>query len=794
MILHYLKISFRNLWKNKTQSLTGIFGLAFGLACFVPALYWLRYETSYDSFYPDAEHIYRVYTVDNQTGKTNELVSGILERKMHEQFAATENSTIFFVLQDYCSTDEMPHIQLRTVFADSAFLNVFPQTVICGDTRQPLHVLNNMVITESVAVRMFGDVEKAIGQQIQSKAVRVYSPVTAVVKDPPRYTNVPFDAILNFRDIKSHKTFIETTAQQIWSFGTLQMYMKLHPRTDVGGLAEQLRDFPSRLDANANRELRMMPVSDVRYKLNTDVPFTLNFIRLFVAAGILLICCALFNFLSLHLNLFRQRIRELRQRSVHGAKIRQLTVQMMFEMSCSILLSLALGFFFILLIRPVFSELLNIDVEISPLLYLFFVCGTGVITLMLLSGLIPFWRLSFIAMHRFSPIKITGLPASQRLAVTFQLAASIVFIVVASVVMLQMRFVNRKDLGFDRYRIIQLSGIDIHTFNRDVLPQLKNELTSIPQIESITNAFFEPQHDTNAFNSEIKTMITEVEWPGKLQAENPFFQTILTDSRFAEVFGLKMLSGKWYDETGEDKIVLNEEAVRVMGLSEPVGSIIRIPSFDNPKQEYTVVGVVNDFHTLSLRSHIYPTIFLQNKYDHPGLFIRVVSGQEQAAIQRINAILPEIDASLADVYPTPLHELYNRLNQSEQAGLQLFTVLATVCLLISLFGIYAVATASTQRRRKEMAIRKVVGAEVGDIVRIFFREHTLQVIMACIVALPLAFYAMHQWLQGYAYRTNIPWWLPVGVITVVIGVVLLTVFGQVLKAANCNPAEVVKSE
>jgi putative ABC transport system permease protein len=134
------------------------------------------------------------------------------------------------------------------------------------------------------------------------------------------------------------------------------------------------------------------------------------------------------------------------------------------------------------------------------------------------------------------------------------------------------------------------------------------------------------------------------------------------------------------------------------------------------------------------------------------------------------------------------------LNRSEQTGLKIFAILATVCLLISLFGIYAVATASTQRRRKEIAIRKVSGAEVSDIVRMFFREYTWQVIIAGVIALPLAYYAMFRWLQGYAYRTNIPWWLLAGVITGVIALVLLTVLGQVLKAANSNPAEVVKSE
>ena len=163
-------------------------------------------------------------------------------------------------------------------------------------------------------------------------------------------------------------------------------------------------------------------------------------------------------------------------------------------------------------------------------------------------------------------------------------------------------------------------------------------------------------------------------------------------------------------------------------------------------------------------------------------------------MQRISAILPGIDASLAEVHPTPLNELYDRLNYSEQAGLKLFSVLATVCLLISLFGIYAVATASTQRRRKEIAIRKVFGAQVSDIVRMFFREYIRQVVAASAVALPLAYYAMHRWLEGYAYRTNIPWWLLAGVVLTIAVVVLLTVFGQVLKAANNNPAEVVKSE
>ena len=199
MILHYFTIAFRNMWKYRTQSLIGIFGLAFGLACFVPALYWLRYETSYDSFYPAAKQIYRIYTIDKQLGKANEVVPAILERKLHEQYASTEISTVFISAFNNCKAEGTPHIRLSTLHTSNSFFEVFPQKFLCGDTRQPLQVMNNMVLTETMALRLFGDVEKAIGQQIQSTLYFWNPPytVTAVVKDPPANTNLPFDALLN---------------------------------------------------------------------------------------------------------------------------------------------------------------------------------------------------------------------------------------------------------------------------------------------------------------------------------------------------------------------------------------------------------------------------------------------------------------------------------------------------------------------------------------------------------------------------------------------------------------------
>ena len=790
MIAHYFKIAFRNMWKYKTQSLTGIFGLAFGLACFVPALYWLRYETSYDSFYPDAEHIYRVYAVDKQSGKENKGVPSILGKKLREQFLAIKASTSFLIdaQVENCKTEKTPHIRLHMLYTDSTFFSVFPQKFVSGDAMQPLQTLESIVLTETVAIRLFGDVEKAIGRQVQTTMGSIFPPytVTAVVKDPPPNTNFSFEAI-NFNHMAQY--FIELPEDRQWTSFIMDLYVKFHPDTDINYITEQLRDFTSQLKVNDDIELRMLRISDVRHRLNTDAPFTLNFVRLFLAAGILLLFSAVFNFLNLHLDLFRQRNRELRLRTVHGASGGQFIQQMLFELSCSILLALFFACGIVVIVQPAFAKLLEIEIGVQQLISLFIVCGISAMALILLIGFITFWRLSHLAMQVQSKRNTTGQPALRRIATTLQLIVSIVFIVAALVVMMQMHFVSHKDLGFGRNGIMQLSGFTDVSGRKQTA--LMHELTAIPQVESITDAYFEPQHSTIPH-----TTYSNVEWQGKSPNENPVFSFILTDSRFSKVFNLNMLMGEWWKEGQIQKIVLNEEAVRVMKLSEPIGSIVRGPSTNDSSimEEYEVIGVVDDFHTLSLRNRIQPTIFMGSPDLYNILYLRVVPGQEQDAIQRITAILPGIDSIFADATLMQINDLYDRLNQSEQAGMKMFSVLATLCLLISLFGIYAVAAAATQRRRKEIAIRKVVGAEVGDIVRMFFREYTLQVIIAGAVALPLAYLAMNHWLQGYAYRTNIPWWLLTGVIAGVILVVLLTVLGQVLKAANSNPAEVVKSE
>ena len=786
---YYLRIILRLTWKYKTRSMVGLFGLVFGLACLVPATYWLRYETCYDSAYPDADRLYRVYTYDKEAGKDNELVSGILSRELGERIPALANSTLFFIEPTDYKTASEPFVRLRTLFTDSTFLKVFPQRFIAGDAYAPLAVENQIVLTESVAKRLYGGAEAAVGQSLQSIGLTQSDPpytVVAVVKDPPRATNLPFDAFLAHNQISLQKNYEDASGKAIWSFATLRMYARLPEGADPEELTERTRLFPAEAHANKELEVRLLPIKDERYHLNSDVPFTLGFIQLFVIAGLLLLASALFNFLNLHYGLLKLRAREFQLRATHGASRRQLIGQMLFEIGCLTLVALLFCGLIIVDACRLCSRVAGFEVETGETLLLFAQCGSGLLVIMLLAALPLVWRR---ASHAFGPQQATVNQQSdaQRIAVASQLAVSIVFLMATAVVSLQTRYVSQKDPGFDREGILSLVGL--YPFLDDQThTALRAELNALPQLVSITDTYFTPKQ--GATPSDLRT---EVEWPGKTPDESPAFNVIPSDERFNEVFKAKLIDGRWLKRGTAREIVINEEARRAMGLENPIGMTINLP-YMGKESDFRIVGVVGDCHLYSLRSRILPTLFYNSPFPTNTFYLRIANGQEQAAIRWLNERLPRIHPTFAAIEPTPLSVLYDRLGASERAGLRLFAVLAAVCLLVSLFGIYAIASSATRQRRKEIAIRKVFGARTEQIIALFFREFLLLTLLSGVIALPIAYAILLHWLRGYAYRIAIPWWLPIGVLALVAILVLLTVLGQVWKAANGNPAEVVKNE
>ena len=398
MLTHYLKIAFRNLWKNRAQSLTAILGLAFAVACLIPALYWMRYETSYDHFYPQAENIYRMYTVEKPSEKVNSGISKALEQKLRDHFPVIETSTSFMSGYENCKTQDVPYIRPNFLYADSTFFSIFPQTILSGETQQPLQVKNDMVLTESLAIRLFGDVNKAIGQQVQCTIRPDWPPynVTAVIKDFPQNSNIRYDAIIYHDMLISFSNMPENMQ---WSFFPMEGYLRFAPEANVEEIEKQLPNFIADLGVNDHIEVRIMPISKVRHELNADVPFTLNFIQLFILSGALLLFAAVFNFMNFYIDLFSQRHRELHLRMVNGASNGQLVIQMLIEQTCAILLALFLSVYLIMLIRPIFRNWLSIQIDYPSLLTLFGISGITLLAIMWIIGLIAFNGISRFAMQ-----------------------------------------------------------------------------------------------------------------------------------------------------------------------------------------------------------------------------------------------------------------------------------------------------------------------------------------------------------------------------------------------------------
>lgn len=568
----------------------------------------------------------------------------------------------------------------------------------------------------------------------------------------------------------------------------MEVYAKFNVHADTREVIAEAKELPTEVKGNPNLEIRMLPITEVRHGLEANSPFTLNFINLFVISGLLLLIAAIFNFFNLNYDLFRQRTREINLRAVNGATSGQLMAQLLCELFCSAGIAILVGAVLVLCICPVFSRLLSIEISPVQVAFWFALCGLGIIVVVLLLGWGLFWRLVRVSISPFSKQRKEQ-PVYKRIAVTLQLFVSIVFIVASLVVMRQMNYVHQKDLGLNCENLIQLSGF--LDYSGKIEDKLINELHRIPTILEISDANFEPRHEPD-----LTRMSDKIQWEGCPETL-PVFNLMFADSHFAEALDLTMLQGSWWREGQRTKVVLNEEAARRIGVENPIGMVLRMPSEEDIRimADYEVSGVVKDFHTLSFRHQILPTIFVQSsQYKFNILYIRTQPGQEMETIRQIREILPGIDAKLTDARLSPVRSLYDQLNSSEQLGLKVFSALSLVCLLISLFGVYAVAAASTQRRRKEIAIRKVMGAEIHDILYIFFKAYVLQVVLAAVFALPVTYLVMNNWLQDYAYRTNIPLWLLLGVVVCLIILVLLTIVGQILEAANRNPAEELKRE
>ena len=787
MIKHCLKIAIRNLVKYKVQSAVSILGLAVGFVCFSLSLYWIHYEMTYDHFRQDADRIYMVRTNDEYTeGKISTRVPYSLAAYLAQHFPDIAVAAPFHLISERISVNDKYQDAVFSS-ADSAWMNLMDIRIIKGNRNFMLPKDNaEIAITEEAAKKWFRT-EDPIGKEV--KMLRRTKKICAIVQAENRHTNFPFDFIGN------------PELGKTWWYITWSILIKVKPDTDI-------EELESKINANLPAELKQVtltrktgieriiltPLSKLHdakdFRDDKEAGITFQYIIYFSIAGILIITCALINYLTLFINRMRVRQREMALRMIHGANIRSLvsllTVEFLLLLACAV----TTGFLLIEICFPSFIELTGIDTAKSSLYgeaFLFI----GLISLIILTAIIG---LLYILYHRSLPLSLrynTGRSTGTQLrrgSIVLQLFVCLSFIGCTVLINQQLDYLRHRDLGLK----IKNRGSFSVMGDMDYTPLIR-KIKELPMITEVM------QPDYYPIVSQLTAIGQFDNWEGlDIPIDTPVpVKLFLGKEDFFRFYDITLLAGEWLDDlsTYED-IIINESLARRMGWSpqEAIGKHI-IQSYIT----YTIVGVVKDCHYGA------PTLPIP----HTGFLV----GEQMGLMQRSAGILfkykegtwNECRKALEHLYQTECspenilrlnseEEVYNNYLRSEEMLTRLLSFASLVCILTAMFGIYSLVTLTCEQRRKEIAIRKVNGATVWSILFLFFREYLIMLCIAALFAFPITYVIIKQWILNYVRQVSIS---PLPFILILIGLALTVIAGiswRVWKAANENPAEVIKNE
>ena len=787
MIKHCLKIAIRNLVKYKVQSAVSILGLAVGFVCFSLSLYWIHYEMTYDHFRQDADRIYMVRTNDEYTeGKISTRVPYSLAAYLAQHFPDIAVAAPFHLISERISVNDKYQDAVFSS-ADSAWMNLMDIRIIKGNRNFMLPKDNaEIAITEEAAKKWFRT-EDPIGKEV--KMLRRTKKICAIVQAENRHTNFPFDFIGN------------PELGKTWWYITWSILIKVKPDTDI-------EELESKINANLPAELKQVtltrktgieriiltPLSKLHYakdfRDDKEAGITFQYIIYFSIAGILIITCALINYLTLFINGMRVRQREMALRMILGANIRSLvsllTVEFLLLLACAV----TTGFLLIEICFPSFIELTGIDTAKSSLYgeaFLFI----GLISLIILTAIIG---LLYILYHRSLHLSLrynTGRSTGTQLrrgSIVLQLFVCLSFIGCTVLINQQLDYLRHRDLGLK----IKNRGSFSVMGDMDYTPLIR-KIKELPMITEVM------QPDYYPIVSQLTAIGQFDNWEGlDIPIDTPVpVKLFLGKEDFFRFYDITLLAGEWLDDlsTYED-IIINESLARRMGWSpqEAIGKHI-IQSYIT----YTIVGVVKDCHYGA------PTLPIP----HTGFLV----GEQMGLMQRSAGILfkykegtwNECRKALEHLYQTECspenilrlnseEEVYNNYLRSEEMLTRLLSFASLVCILTAMFGIYSLVTLTCEQRRKEIAIRKVNGATVWSILFLFFREYLIMLCIAALFAFPITYVIIKQWILNYVRQVSIS---PLPFILILIGLALTVIAGiswRVWKAANENPAEVIKNE
>ena len=809
MLTNYLKIAWRNLRKQPGLTFINVFGLALGLACCLLIMLYVADELSYDRYNAKADRIYRIHTdvkfggTDSRSAVSADPIGPTLKQDYPqvEQFVRLHQRGTWLVKRAG-STNSLREDNIT--FADSTLFDVFTLPLVAGNPRTALTQPNTIVISESAAKRHFGK-QDPVGQTLIFNNDQNFK-VTGVIRDMPvnsHFRSDFFPAMLNdgYRWgqwlSNNHHTYIvlrEGTDYRQFEKNfpaVIEKYVGPQALQFIGVTLAQFRQAGNRF------EFSLMPLTDIHLHSKETIQLAPNsdiqYVYIFSAVALFILLIACINFMNLATARSANRAKEVGVRKVLGSERHQLIGQFMTESVLMAGLAMGLALLLVAVSVPLFNTLAAKELSFRGLLspYWLPLLVALPIAVGLLAGSYPAFFLS-----SFKPISVLKGPINAGAnrsglrsgLVVFQFMMSLILIVGTIIVYRQLTYIQSKNLGFERDQVLTVN--DVYALGKQA-ETFKQEVLRLPGVVSGSISGYLPTPSNRNDNSFFPE--------GKIDQKNAVsMQAWGVDHDYIKTLGMTMAQGRGFSrDFGSDSsgVILNETAAKLLGGSNPIGK--RIVQFTNPQDRtsvkiYTVIGVVKNFHFESLRQTI-------------GALAMVLEANSGAASFRMSstnlpALISQIETKWKQVAPGQpfnyvfLEDSFDAMYRAEQRIGTIALTFAFLAILIACLGLFGLAAFTAEQRTKEIGVRKVLGATVGSIVALLSKDFLKLVLIAIVVASPIAWYAMNRWLQDFAYKIEIEWWVFALAGALTVGIALLTVSFQSIKAALMNPVKSLKSE
>ncbi len=826
MIKNYIKIAWRNLVRNKLSSIINISGLAIGLACVILIGLYLENEIGYDRFFKDDGRIYRVNIHEKQGN--NEFITAHtpppVGQALQSNFPEVESYTRIFLPGDevihFVKNGHRESITEKKILSvDSNFLQFFNYPLLKGDPAKCLNGPNLIVLTEKAAKKYFGD-EDPIGKNLELDEYSAPFTVTGVLKDLPEQSSLQFDVLQCNLGMPPIKHFS-------WSWVWLQTGTFVKLRGNVPNTPAAIKTLESRFPAmvrvqaatafrrigqpfdefvkkGGKYDVLLQPIADMhlysadignRYFVQGDI----KYVYIFSAIALFIILLACVNFMNLATAQSAKRAKEVGIRKVLGSERKQLIWQFLAEAFLYTVFAAVVALLIVIIALPGFNQLASKALTLTALTD---VRAWGAIVLLavltaLFAGSYPAFFLT-----SFRPVSVlkgkadfktskTGF-STRNVLVVFQFTVSALMIICTIVVYKQLMYSQSKDLGYNKENVLVVNDADRLGKSEE---SFRQEVSKLPGVESATvstnlpasQKFFEDDYipETGAEN---------VNAPEKTLSMDSY----IVDESFVPTMKLNIIAGRNFSKAFNDSasVLLNETAVKAAGWKNAIGKHLVYPG--GGYKQYEVVGVVKDFNALSLHDLVTPwAIFYTTSKTYKSstsfVAIKLKPGDYSKAVGSIQSVWKTFMPDNPFEYNF-LDQQYDELYKTDQTMGKIFTVFTLLSITVACLGLLGLAMYTAERRTKEIGIRKVLGASVQNVVAMLSKDFLKLVLIASVIAFPVAYYAMNNWLQSFAYRTEVNWWIFVLATGIVSAIALLTISFQSMKAAVANPVESLRSE